>query len=40
LEDETISVQRLEGWSQEEEIPQRGGRIYPRVIAVDISPAP
>jgi hypothetical protein len=40
LEDEVISIQGLEGWSWEEEIPQRGRGICPRVITADISPAP
>jgi hypothetical protein len=40
LEDEVISVQGLKGWSREEEIPQRGRRICPRIVAADISPRP
>jgi hypothetical protein len=40
LKDEAISVQGLKGWSREEEIPQRGGGICPRVVAADLSPTP
>jgi hypothetical protein len=40
LEDETVSVQGLEGWSLEEEILQRGRGICTSDIAADISPAP
>jgi hypothetical protein len=42
LEDEVFSVQGREGWSwcREEEIPQRGGMIYPGFIAPDVSPMP
>jgi hypothetical protein len=40
LEDEAISVQGLNGWCREEEIPQRGRGICPSVVAANISPAP
>jgi hypothetical protein len=39
MEDEVISIQGLKGWSQEEEIPQRGRGICLRVVAADISPS-
>jgi hypothetical protein len=40
LEDEVISIQGLKSWSQEQEIPQRGGGICSRVVAADISHHP
>jgi hypothetical protein len=42
LEDEGFSIQGRKGWCQcrEEEIPQRGGGICPRVNAADVSPMP
>jgi hypothetical protein len=42
LEDEGFSIQGHKGWCQcqEEEILQRGGWIFPRVNAVDVSPTP
>jgi hypothetical protein len=42
LENEGFSVQGRKGWCRcrEEEIPQRGGGICPRVHAADVSPTP
>jgi hypothetical protein len=40
LEDEAFPVQEFQGWCWEEKIPQRGGRICPRVITTDFSRAP
>jgi hypothetical protein len=40
LEDEAVSIQELEGWSREKEIPQRCGGICPGVSAANVSSAP
>jgi hypothetical protein len=40
LEDEVISIQELEGWSREEEIPQRCRGICLGVSAADVSSTP
>jgi hypothetical protein len=42
LEDEVFSLQWRDGWSwfQEEEIPQRGERIYLGFITADVSSTP